>query len=217
MFSSRDAKQKIGAFAGLKDILLTGIKRIGITVFSLPTILLGSIFLPSIGNATLNVYLSTTATPSLQSTFMADATNQYEGILKPGLFYGSWSLTISSKKPSFPLPSPVVVTLDTIANKLITISSDTYLYGFANGMVRERADDYNLVIGALIADEELGTVGGVPLSSTQTYTVVVSTNPYIEQDMVLLSTTSAIQNSWNVYRKVFSLLKERADGVQQIP
>lgn len=111
-----------------------------------------SLLLTSTANGAVNVYLSTTAPAGLQNDFIANATNQYNASLKPGLLAGSWDIRLFGKNSTYtpPVVSTSIITLDAITRNLMAISTDTYVYGYANGMQRERYEDLTAVGGFAI-------------------------------------------------------------------
>ena len=163
--------------------------------------------------AAVNVYKSATAPADLETQLVADVTTQYESTVKTGLF-GSVNITINKRNQTVPPPpDPELVNLDSIADKLTAISTLTYVYGYAAGMERERGDVIDLTYqmqGDYFAN---GVLGG-----TQTYKVVISTNPLtFGGDMVLLSTTTARNEVLRVYNNVVNEISVRYGNVVPIP
>lgn len=111
-------------------------------------------FLPSIGGSatyTINVSLSTSAinpTALQQDIFGNLTTGYYLGTIVADRYQANtYRATISGKNPSFQAPSvsTTLLNLDTIADKLTKISTDTFVYGYVAGMAYERKHDIGLV------------------------------------------------------------------------
>lgn len=98
---------------------------------------------------TINVYTSTSTADAafLATDFIANATSQYNATLAPGLFSNSWKLTISGKNSAYQPPkvSTAIVTLDDITRKLVEISTETYVYGWASGIEYGRQVDMSRI------------------------------------------------------------------------
>lgn len=96
-------------------------------------------------NYTANVYAPS---QQLQKQFIADTTTQYQATVATSPFANTFTITLSARYPSFQGPVQVstsLVTLDSIVNKLTTISTYTYVTGFANGMEYERYNNAALL------------------------------------------------------------------------
>lgn len=100
---------------------------------------------------TINVRTSTATVNSqaLAKDFIAATTTQFDAQVVAGYFADSWTLTIKSRKGP-PPPSLQVITLDTVTNKLVKISSDSYVYGYMDGMVTERNKDLDLIASYIV-------------------------------------------------------------------
>lgn len=159
----------------------------------------------------INVYRSTSAPSALESQFLADVTTQYLVTVKPGLF-GSVTVTLLGKNPLYTPPaiSTTILTLDSITQRLVQISSDNFVYGYADGMDNERAENLELISGLQAADIQNGLVGAQPIFGSQPFTVVNSTNPLSTVDMVLMSTTTAAYNAWRIYNHVGFFIRQRS-------
>lgn len=102
---------------------------------------------------TVSVSLSTSiASPaSFQQDLLSNLTTGfYLGTVTPGILSNTYNVKVTGKNPSFqPVvgPSAALITLDSIIEKGIKISTDSYVYGFANGMSYERADDLRIISG----------------------------------------------------------------------
>ena len=166
---------------------------------------------PSFG--AVNVYKSATAPADLETQLVADVTTQYESTVKTGLF-GSVNITINKRNQTAPPPPPDggLATLDTIADKLTAISTLTYVYGYAAGMERERGDVIDLTYQMQGQYFASGVLGG-----TQTYKVVISTNPMTTVDLILLSTTTARNEVLRVYNNVVNEIAVRYGNVLPVP
>lgn len=111
-------------------------------------------FLPSIGGSatyTINVSLSTSAInpTALQQDILSNlTTGQYLGTATPSPFFANtYSVSVKGKNPTYtgPSVSTTLLNLDTIADKLTKISTDTFVYGYVNGMAYERKHDIGLI------------------------------------------------------------------------
>lgn len=100
----------------------------------------------------------TSPTPAIQADFIAGTTAQWESIVKPGLFAGDFKVTLTGKKIIHdPLPQiSLPCTLDESIVAIVAVTTQSYVYGFANGQSYERQID-------------LGTIGNA-------YTVCASTD-----------------------------------------
>lgn len=89
---------------------------------------------------TINVYTATNAAnpAALAAQFLADTTNQYNATLAPGVFANSYKLTLSDKKNVPVNLDPNTQALQNVTKQLVSISSDTFVYGYADGMDYER-------------------------------------------------------------------------------
>jgi len=96
---------------------------------------------------TVNVSLSSsTINPlSVQKDLLATLTTGYFlGTATPSIFFANtYSVNLFGRNPAFQAPSvsTTLITLDTITNKLTTISTYTYIVGYAQGMLYERNHD----------------------------------------------------------------------------
>lgn len=92
---------------------------------------------------------SSVANPaSLQQSLLSNLTTGfYLGTVTPGILANTYNVKLTGKNPAFQPagPSASLITLDSIVDKAIKMSTDTYVYGFANGMVYERNDDLRII------------------------------------------------------------------------
>ncbi len=111
-------------------------------VFLLSIILSGSI-LSNIAIAAVNVNISSAAPSGMQNDVIATVTTYYNASVIPTPFFpNNRNVTIFSKKAIVVPPvDPGLITLNTITNKLVAISSDTFVYGFADGLDYQRVID----------------------------------------------------------------------------
>lgn len=101
----------------------------------------------------VNAYFSGSEADSLQSELIAHATNQYQAtVTKSPYFNNSWTLNVSGRNPT---PPPVqsapkdwqtqlditTTTLSALLPELIKVSTDTYFYGWTDGVMYERNDN----------------------------------------------------------------------------
>lgn len=113
--------------------------------------LLTLLLMATLAHGAVNVYFAPSVPATLQDDFIANATSQYVGVLTKSAFQtNTYTLTVSSKNPAYLPPSPVAVstpliTLDSITSKLINISTDSYVYGYVDGMFRERVTDIEIL------------------------------------------------------------------------
>lgn len=111
--------------------------------------------------AAVTVTVSTTVTnpTKMQSDFIAATTNQWESVIKPGLFVGDFKITISTPKAYTPpvVSSPILTW---------TAVDECFALGYAFGMEGERTDDLNLIDG--LRDNVLmtDTCGGLITGTT---------------------------------------------------
>lgn len=129
------------------------IKRIAVCLYV--AFCLGLLLLPNVSNAatyTANVSLSSSAVSPV--SLLADVlssltTGQYLGTSVASPFFpNTYSVTLKGRNPNYQppiVPPPIVstslITLDTITNKLTSISTYTYIVGYAQGMLYERVHD----------------------------------------------------------------------------
>lgn len=85
---------------------------------------------------TVNAYFTD---PALYADFLANATNQYNGTLKAGLFSNTQNFTASSKKTVIVPPPPAQPISDG------TAFQQCFAYGWAFGSDWERTDDLRLI------------------------------------------------------------------------
>lgn len=109
--------------------------------FVLPTLFLctGGVT-AAVHTVTVNTSTAAINPKGLSSEFLAETTSQWNASWKPGIFANSWTVTISSKKPGGPGGSidPKLITLDSVTQDLIKVSTQNYVNGWANGMSYER-------------------------------------------------------------------------------
>lgn len=100
----------------------------------------------STAQAAITVYFSTATT---QQDFIAGLEDRYVlSVSTPMFFPNDRKVIVLGVKDYTPPPPPIppeIITLNTIAEKLVEISSDTYVYGFAAGMEYERKLNLDLV------------------------------------------------------------------------
>lgn len=164
------------------------------------TALIGGCLWTSVVSAApaVNVFLPDTA---LQADFIANATAHYQGTLVKGLFADTYSFTVTAKKPPVvvlppPPPPPQVVTVTGVEllNALVSLSSSTYPYGFANGMDEERRQDMELIQAMQATDFAQKTCGG------QTYALPISSS-------------TALSICWQAYNVINSSIGVRSGYV----
>ncbi len=82
-------------------------------------------------NTTVNVYVPA----DISADLIASTTAQFLGVLKPSAFLpNTFSLTISGRNPNYkPQPAETASVKD-LLNTIVTISTATYPYGWADGM-----------------------------------------------------------------------------------
>lgn len=122
-------------------------KFIGCFVGSLALVIACISLQPTRGNAatyTVNTYLNS---DELSKDLIAATTNQYVATVKPGLLPNMFSITVTGKNPSYQPPSvsTSIITLDAITRQLTTISTWTYVYGWADGREYTRDEFLNQV------------------------------------------------------------------------
>lgn len=96
---------------------------------------------------TVSIY---TSTPTLQTDFISMTTTQYmSSVVASPYFPGSYSITLSSKRPTSPTVCPPQNTVDQqlaiATTTLMGLTSDYYLNGWGNGMEYERYKSINWI------------------------------------------------------------------------
>lgn len=101
---------------------------------------LALLLIPAYLTAAVNVYIDS---PELQSQFIQDATTQYQGTLAASPFFkNTYTLNLTSKNELVSPPAiPILITLDTLADKLVSISTNSGVDFWAFGMDYERHND----------------------------------------------------------------------------
>lgn len=101
---------------------------------------------------TVNVYFPRTDEGTVMSdSFIAATTTQYEATVTQSPFFSNtYGIAIKGFHPDYvppPLPSvpPEVATLESITRDLTTISTWTYVYGWADGAERERKSNAEII------------------------------------------------------------------------
>lgn len=82
--------------------------------------------------------------------FLANTTNQYLSTIQPSTFFkNTWTINITGKNLGYQAPSvsTTLINLDSIANKLIAISTDSFVNTYALGMMYERQTDVTSIEG----------------------------------------------------------------------
>ena len=87
------------------------------------------------GEKTAWGYTVVNAPPAIESAFLANATNYFSAdLIENPLFPNTYQLNIKGLNPSYVPTASVQQLLDTIT----TISTQTYVYGFADGMTYQQ-------------------------------------------------------------------------------
>lgn len=105
-----------------------------------------------IASGAVNVYLAPGVPASLQADFIANATTYFNGQLVANQYVpGSYNLTITGKKAA-PPPPPTQCPSDFDRDLALMVSASTwtYVYGFANGASDERFRDMTTVSNYLV-------------------------------------------------------------------
>jgi hypothetical protein len=137
-------------------------------------------------SAAVTVSFSGTAPASLQTEFIASATNQYVAVISPG-FFGDTKLSLSAKRPATPCPpAKCPCDLDKDLALLVATSTMTYVYGFADGMDTERYQDVQEIYGVYSREVIGKTCGG--LSADLLTSTATAHNACMQAYMVAVST-----------------------------
>lgn len=153
--------------------------------------MVGGFLLASELNAAVNVYINTSAPPTLQADFIAAVTSQYNAtVVKSPYFANTYSITINSKKVPSPCTGTAPCNLDKNVALMVANSTKTYEYGFANGMDEERLQNVYEIHYLQGVDYAKKTCGGVPLAPTSTVSVSTGTchNACLNAYNVIVST-----------------------------
>lgn len=109
--------------------------------------------------AAVNAYFTGSEADTLQSELLAHATNQYQAtVTKSPYFNNTWTLNVSGRNPTPPPPPPVqgapkdwqtqlditTTTLSALLPQFVKVSSDSYFYGWTDGVMYERTDNLNV-------------------------------------------------------------------------
>lgn len=88
-------------------------------------------------------------TPGLAADFIASTTTQYLGTVTPSAFFSNtWNVVLTGKNPNYnppPVASTPTVNADALLQALVTVSTSTYPYGWADGMEYGRVQDLKIV------------------------------------------------------------------------
>lgn len=133
-------------------------------------------------NATVNVYLSTSAPASLQAEFIGTATTQYKAtITKSPYFADTFGITLFSKiAGQTPAPTPQAPDVATIVKTFVAKATTTYDYGWAAGQEYERKENLN-AINLFSVNCSSPTFYDVAVSTESCYSVLWKLYGYINQ------------------------------------
>lgn len=127
-------------------------------------------------------------TPQLETSFIQDTTNQYKATVTKGAFANTYTINLISRNATvIPPADPKIITLDSVSNKLVAISTVTFVDGFALGMEYERTHDESLATEAMLNCEtpgyfnELSVPVGVNIDSTTCNIVAGGVSLWISQ------------------------------------
>jgi hypothetical protein len=144
---------------------------------------------------TINVTISS---PTLAGDFIASATSQYAGVLKPSPYFANtWSLIVSSKTMNY-VPPVISSPIPTA-----TAVDQCMAYGFGTGMDAERYQATNTLQSMQYVDYSSRTCGGYKITPT-TSTVNISSN-------------TALGLCLGVYNVIISTLQQRWGYVYEYP
>lgn len=141
-----------GAFAGASEDSTTGAGTLRgfISAYGMASsllILTTIVSLPSWGAVNVSIPVS------LQTEFIQNTTSQYFGILtKSQNFADTYSFSITGKKPVV-LPPPTTAipcTLDETVQKIVEITTNSYVYGYRDGEQDERDRDLSMIGGYIV-------------------------------------------------------------------
>ncbi len=180
------------------------------------------LFLASVSHAFYSVVTSTDNV--LGQTFLGDISNQFLlGVSTNPFVSNTYQVNLLGLNPNYVAPGQVVPSLpsqlDQDLASLVAVGTNTYVYGFANGMDTERYADVNLLYGLQAAEFSSTTCGGLSISSfpyivqgpgptvfvssassksTVSSSVRVSTTTVINSSMTVISSTVTVTNTTTI-------------------
>lgn len=165
------------AFAGNmpERIVTSGTSKLFSTAFTFVGLVSLFLLLSSTSHAltyTVNIFISSsTVNPAaLQKDLLSTlTTGQYLGSSVSSPFFpNTYSVTVTGRNPIYqgPQVSSPLITLDSITNKLITISTYTHLTGYAQGMLYERDSNASNIGGFMALCGNATNFGLVKVDST---------------------------------------------------
>lgn len=94
-------------------------------------------------SATVIVYVSSAAPTGLQADFIQATTSQYLATVSTSIWFSNtFTVTLYGKNPYYkPPPPPQTIDVQALINTFISVSTYTYVYGFADGQAYERKHD----------------------------------------------------------------------------